>query len=175
MISLIQQNRSTLLFEGFTFVILGLIALIMPVLFSFALEYILGFFCLIAAGVLGARTVCAKELPNRSSNIVTTILYLVLGLVLLFYPLSGILTLSLLLACFFIFDGIFKMTSSMQMRPAPAWGWLFFSGFLSFLLAILIMMSWPTEAAWILGVFAGINLLCTGFVQLGLVWALPKE
>lgn len=175
MISLIQQNRSVILFEGLAFVCIGILALLAPALFSLALEYILGFIALFGAGVLGARIFQAKELPNRSSNIMTMILYLALGSLLLFYPLSGILTINLLLACFFIFDGIFKMTSSMQLRPAPRWGWLFFSGFLSFVLALLILMAFPAGAAWILGILVGINLLCTGFVQLALLWALPKE
>ena len=172
---MIQKNRKFLFWESIAFIILGILALSAPVMFSFALELFLGWLCILSACVIGARVAMTRDLPNKSSNIMTMMVYLALGLILISYPLTGVLTLNLLLACFFVFDGIFKLTSALQIRPASGWGWLFFSSILSFFLAILIIMAFPTGSAWILGVFFGINFLFSGFVQLSLLWALPKQ
>ncbi len=174
MIEIISRNRTLFIWESIAFIILGVLAIMSPVLFSIAIELLIGWICIISAIVIAVRLAQGKQLPNTSSMVMSLILYLLLGIVLVAYPLSGVLTLNLLLACFFFCDGIFRLTSAIQMRPAPRWGWIFFSGFLSFLLGLLIVMTWPQGAPWILGMLLGINLLSNGCIQLGLVMALPK-
>jgi len=172
---MIQKNRKLVFWEGVAFVVLGIFALCAPVVFSFALELFIGWLCILTACVLAVGVAQRKGLPNTSSNVMILLIYLALGLILVSYPLSGVLTLNLLLACFFVFDGIFKLTSSLQIRPVSGWGWLFFSSVLSFFLAILILMAFPTGSAWLLGIFFGINFLFSGLVQLSLLWSLPKS
>jgi uncharacterized membrane protein HdeD (DUF308 family) len=174
-IELLKRNRKLFFWESIAFIILGIAALIAPVLFSITLDLMIGWLAILAACLLAVRIAKSQAVPNTSSAVMSMILYLALGLLLLAYPLTGVLTINLLLACFFICDGIFKLTSAIQIKPAPRWGWIFLSGFLSFILGLLIIFSWPSGAAWILGVLIGINLLTNGLVQLGLVLALPKE
>ena len=164
MISLIELNKEVLRTEGTVFALLGLFTLAVP-----SSPLFVGIGALIAATATGYRIVKGQALPNTSSIGMNLLIYLILGLVLLLYPLSAVVTLNLMLASFFIFDGIFKLTSSIQMQPAPRWGWLFFNAFLSFLFAMLIVMLWPTGSSWVLGRLFGISLLCTGLAELNLL------
>ena len=78
------------------------------------------------------------------------------------YPLSGILTLTLLLAVVFLLEGILKIALSFKVKPQSNWGWLLVSGIAGIILAIIIILEFPAAAAWILGLLVGINLLISG-------------
>jgi uncharacterized membrane protein HdeD (DUF308 family) len=175
MIELLKRNRKLFFWESIAFIILGVAALTAPVLFSITIDLMIGWLAILAACLLAARIAQSQAVPNTASAVMSMILYLILGLLLLAYPLSGIITLNILLACFFICDGVFKLTSAIQLKPAPRWGWIFLNGILSFILGLLIIVSLPGGAPWVLGILIGINLLASGLVQLGMILALPKD
>jgi uncharacterized membrane protein HdeD (DUF308 family) len=174
LIECVQRHKKLLIKDGIVFVLLGLLALAIPTIFTLTIAKVIGVLCLIAGCMLAFHIAKGKELPNNSSSIVSMIVYLSLGLVLTAYPLSGVVTLNLLLICFFVLDGIFKITSAIQLRPVPGWKWIFFSGFLSFMLSLLILLSIPEGSAWLLGILVGFHLLSTGATQLYQAWALSK-
>jgi uncharacterized membrane protein HdeD (DUF308 family) len=174
-VEFLKTHRKLFLFEGIIFTCLGIFALAAPMIFSLTLDIIFGWLFLIGGIALGIRTVQAQNMPNRASSIVSTVLYLLLGLLFLAYPASGILALDLLLGCFFVFDGIAKIYGGLQLRPVPAWGWVVFSGILSLCIATLILANWPEKAALMLGVLVGINLLCSGLATFGFLWGVSKN
>jgi uncharacterized membrane protein HdeD (DUF308 family) len=85
------------------------------------------------------------------------------------------MTLTLILGFFFIFDGILKIYTSSRLKPIGYWKWVLVSGITSLILAFLILVSWPTESPWVLGVLVGINFLSTGLTMLGFLWSLPQS
>lgn len=174
LVTLIKRFKNFFLAEGIVFTLLGIFALALPTLFSLTLDYFLGWLFVLGAIALGIRTMQTGGMPNRTASIISTILYLFLGFMFLVYPASGIATLTLLLACFFVFDGIAKIYGSLKLKPLPMWGWILVSGILSLILAVLILAMWPTQAAWVLGVLVGINLLFTGLTTLGFLWSLSR-
>jgi uncharacterized membrane protein HdeD (DUF308 family) len=50
------------------------------------------------------------------------------------------------------------------------WGWVMFSGVMSLLLALMILLKLPSSAAWALGLLVGIEMLFAGWssVMLGM-------
>lgn len=152
-----------LLFEGIIFILLGVFALAHPFLVAMSLDLIIGSILLIAGIVQGYRALRSLKDPRATTLLIGAGFALVAGLLLLTYPLTGLLTLTLILTGFFLFDGVAKMVNAMQFRPLRGWGWLFFSGMLSFILAILILTGLPTTAIWILGIYVAIYLLFLGF------------
>ena len=167
----VRKNRGMFMFEAVIFVLLGIFALAAPVAFSLGLELLLGWVFIVAGIVQGIRSFQAYKSPNLFLSILGAILYLGVGVIMLRYPLSGLMTLGLLIASLFFLDGAFKISFSLQLRPASRWGWVFFSGILSLILAVLILGSFPTSATWILGVLVGVNLLFTGITQLFITMA----
>ncbi|MBS0637496.1 MAG: DUF308 domain-containing protein, partial [Verrucomicrobia bacterium] len=161
--------------EGILFTLLGILGMALPQFFSLTLDYFFGWLFILGAVALGYRSIATPDMPNRTASIFSSILYLVLGILLFVYPMSGILTLTLLLAFYFFLDGVVKVYGAFQIKPLKSWGWILTSGVLSLILAALILGLWPSQASWILGMLVGINLFITGVTTLGFIWSLSKE
>jgi uncharacterized membrane protein HdeD (DUF308 family) len=173
-LEIVNNNKTTFFCEGIAFTLLGIFALLMPTVFSLTLDYFLGWVLILGAIALGIRTFQTRTMPNHFASVLSTCVYLFLGFMFLAYPISGIMALTLLLGCFFLFDGITKIYGSVRMKEVPAWRWLFCSGILSVVLAVLIIVTWPTDVPWIPGVLFGINFLVTGIAILGFLWSLHR-
>jgi uncharacterized membrane protein HdeD (DUF308 family) len=84
--------------------------------------------------------------------------------------------LTLLVACFLMAGGNFKILAAVGYR-FTAWGWSLASGVIDLILEVMVWREWPGSALWVIGLFAGINLVFRGFnwVALGLaLWSLPR-
>ena len=82
------------------------------------------------------------------------------------HPIAGVLTLTMILAAFFVVEGIFKIVMAIQMRSMPNWGWMFISGLIALVLGGLIWVGWPATAAWVIGLLVGIDLIFGGWAMM---------
>ncbi|SFJ18815.1 HdeD family acid-resistance protein [Aerobium aerolatum] len=100
------------------------------------------------------------------------LLSLIVGGSLIFNPLAGMISLTLLVAVLFIATGVVKIMYSFSLRPVTGWGWVLFSGLVSLVLGVMILADFPASAASILGILLGVELISNGvlflFVALGL-------
>lgn len=104
------------------------------------------------------------------------VLSIVIGALFLRAPVQALLTLTLLVACFLMVGGIFKIVAALSHRFA-AWGWPLLSGAVDLILGVLIWQEWPASAFWVIGLFVGINLIFRGinWIALGLsLRSLPR-
>ncbi len=168
-------NRSVLFFEGIVFFFLGIIALAHPFVVAWSLEFILGCLLTVAGIVQGYQALTTLKDPRSGSLLVAAAFALIAGIILLSYPLSGVLTLTLLIAVFLFVDGISRMVSSFQFRPTKGWFWLLFSGVVSVMLATMIFTGLPTSAVWVIGMYVGIYMLFLGVSFITLSFYLKKE
>ncbi|HEY9825655.1 MAG TPA: HdeD family acid-resistance protein [Stenomitos sp.] len=90
------------------------------------------------------------------------ILYVATGIMLFVYPLTGILTLTLLLGSFLLTEGVFELILAFRVRPRPNWGWLLANGIVTLGLGALVWFEWPFDAPWLLGTLVGVSILSTG-------------
>ncbi len=77
-------------------------------------------------------------------------------------PIFAAMTLTILLACFFIVIGFYRIIYSAFFQ-LPSWGWSFFSGIVSLILGILILAQMPFSGLYIIGLFVGIELFFCGW------------
>jgi len=94
------------------------------------------------------------------------LLYLSLGVYLLVWPVAGLASLTLLLACYLFAKGILVLVLSFRVRPLPGTGWLFFDGVIALILGAMIGLSWPTSSEWAIGTLIGISMLFAGITRL---------
>ena len=89
---------------------------------------------------------------------------IVAGIVLLSSPLSGVVTLTLVLSAFLCVEGVVSIFYSLEHRRelTGRWAMLLFSGVVDLLLAALIFAGLPASAGWAIGVLIGINLVMGG-------------
>jgi uncharacterized membrane protein HdeD (DUF308 family) len=90
------------------------------------------------------------------------ILYVVMGAMLIYSPILGSISLTLLLGIFYLMIGMFRLGYSWSMK-SPRWGWNLFNGILCLLIGVLILASWPGSSLFIIGLFVGIDLVFAGW------------
>lgn len=94
------------------------------------------------------------------------VLFLVAGGWLAFFPLTGIVTLTIFLAAMFVVQGVIEIAMAFRIRPLDGWGWMLFAGLVALAVGILILFGLPSSATWAIGLLVGINLLMTGWAYL---------
>ncbi len=157
-------NWRLFLFQGLVMIVLGVLAVAEPAVATFAVDIYFGWLLLIS-GIVGLVAMfSAKDIPAFLWNLITAALSAAAGVLLIWKPLEGELTLTLLLTVFFIIEGIFQIATSVAYRDifGKSWGWMLASGVADLALAAVIMLRWPTTAVWTLGLLVGINLITSG-------------
>jgi uncharacterized membrane protein HdeD (DUF308 family) len=150
------------LIEGIVLVALGFAAIMLPVIATLAVALLLGWLFLIS-GVVGlVTTFMMRNAPGFWWSLVSAVLALGAGLVLLARPVSGAISLTLILIVFFVIEGVASIMLALEHREAPRWGWLLASGVVDLILAGLILVGLPGTAAWALGLLVGINMIFGG-------------
>ena len=158
----IQRYWGYFLAAGVILIGLGLVVLGAPFYTVLAIEKLLGWVLVIGGIVHGLHAFWTREWRGFILEFLSGVLYLAAGVLLLKYPLQGALTLTLLLAAFFLVEGIFKVVLALQNRSMSGWVWLLFSGILALILAGIIWTEWPVTGLWVIGVFVGIYLIFGG-------------
>jgi uncharacterized membrane protein HdeD (DUF308 family) len=95
-------------------------------------------------------------------SLLVGVLDIVVGLILIGHPALGALTITLFLAALFVFGGIFRLISALWLQY-PQYGWAAASGFITFLLGVLLWAQWPISAVWFPGFAVGVNFIFAGF------------
>jgi uncharacterized membrane protein HdeD (DUF308 family) len=113
--------------------------------------------------------------PHFWLQLVSVVLFILVGSLFLRNPGEGLLTLTLLLIVFFMVEGISKVIFALTIRPFPNWGWVLGSGIVGILLALYLWASIPVTAVWLLGVLLGIELICEGAALTHLAWQVRKS
>jgi uncharacterized membrane protein HdeD (DUF308 family) len=113
--------------------------------------------------------------PHFWLQLVSVVLFILVGSLFLRNPGEGLLTLTLLLIVFFMVEGISKVIFALTIRPFPNWGWVLGSGIVGILLAFYLWASIPVAAVWLLGVLLGIELICEGAALTHLAWQARKS
>jgi uncharacterized membrane protein HdeD (DUF308 family) len=98
--------------------------------------------------------------------LIIAILYLFVGFYLIFHPARGLVTLTLLLASYFVIEGVIELVMYFRLRRSHRASWFLWDGIITLLLGILIWAHWPFSSVWVLGTLIGISLLISGFTRL---------
>jgi uncharacterized membrane protein HdeD (DUF308 family) len=158
--------------EGVVLIVLGMIAIAIPPLATLAVTILLGWLFLIS-GIVGLITsIMARHAPGFWWSILSAIVGILAGLVLLAWPVSGSVSLTLVLIAFFLIEGVATIMYAIEHRRGLSgrWGWLVASGILDLILAGIVIAGLPGTALWAPGLLVGINMVFGGcaLVAMGL-------
>jgi len=161
----LRRHWGWYLVEGIVLVALGVAAVLIPVVATLAVTLVLGWILLIS-GVIGLITTFrATGAPGFTWSLISGILGVIVGLLLLGWPFQGTLSLTAVLIAFLLIEGIATILYALEHRRGlfGRWGWLFASGIVDVILAVILMISLPGAALWALGLLVGINLIFGGW------------
>ena len=150
---------------GVIAIILGMLAMLTPGLTGISVIFLLGVFVLVGGIV---RIIWAFEAGSFGKGVLMFAiggLTLLCGIILISHPLfaSGVLT--IMLALYFILDGVSEIAAGVRLRPGSGWGWMLFGGLVSILLGIIIWRQFPLSGVWAIGILLGIKLFFVGLIM----------
>ena len=152
------------LVQGIIMMVLGVLAIIWPQISTLAVDIYVGWMFLLS-GLIGLVTMfVASSAAAFLWSLLTAALSLFVGVLLLWHPVEGAVSLTLVLISFFIVEGVFQIAGAIRHREAfpDSWGWLLMSGLADLVLAAMMIWGWPSTAIWALGLIAGLNLITSG-------------
>jgi uncharacterized membrane protein HdeD (DUF308 family) len=169
-LEVIRGNWGWILALGIILIVIGTIAVVMPLMASLASAVAFG--ALLALGgitqLIGAFW--TRDWSGFFLSLLMGVLYLVLGVLFLRDPGDALLAMTLLLACVLMVGGLFRIIGSLMYR-FPHWGWTLAGGVINLVLGLLIWQQWPAAALWVIGLFVGIDLIFTGWTWVMLALA----
>ena len=150
--------------QGVIMTLLGIAALVWPQISSVAVELYIGWVFLLSGAMGLGLMVFAPTAGSFVWALLTSALTLFAGVILIWHPIAGTVSLTLVLTAFFFAEGLFQVVGSIAHRHdfPDSWGWMCLSGVADLVLVALIVAGWPASAGWMLGVFAGVNLITSG-------------
>ncbi|MGA2396523.1 MAG: HdeD family acid-resistance protein [Steroidobacteraceae bacterium] len=152
------------LIEGIVLLVLGIFAILIPNVATIAVEVFIGW-VLLLSGVVGfISTFRMRGAPGFGWSLLSAVIAIAAGVILLVWPLSGALSLTLILTAFLTIEGIasFMMALSHRHGFSARWALLLVSGVIDLILAAMIFLGLPGTAAWAIGLLVGINMVFGG-------------
>ena len=172
----VKAHWKAFLFEGIALVVLGLAAIAIPPLASIAITIFLGWIFVISGVVSLFLTFSAKQMPGFWWSLLSAILAIAAGVLLLYRPMTGVFTLTIIMGAYFIAEGVATIMYALQHRKEVSQrsGWLLASGVLDLIVAAIIISGLTESAAWAIGLLVGINLVFGGASLIGMALAARK-
>lgn len=159
----LRRNWGWFLVLGIVLIVLGTIALGSALVMTITSVFFFGWI-LIVGGVLEAVHAFWREKGwgGFFLDLLTGILYVVAGWMMVTNPQESAVLLTLVIAMFLVFEGVFRIVASLAARY-PHRGWVLFNGVISLILGISIWQRWPYSGLWVIGLFVGIEMLLNGW------------
>jgi uncharacterized membrane protein HdeD (DUF308 family) len=160
----LHEHWKLFLVEGAILLILGLVAVMVPIVATVAVEIIVGWLILVS-GIVGlVTTFYMRRAPGFWWSLFSALIGTAAGVVLLVWPLNGALSLTLILTVFLAFEGVVSIMFAFDHRRelSGRWGMMLLSGIVDLILAGFIFSGLPGTAAWAIGLLVGINLVFGG-------------
>jgi len=158
------------LIEGIILIALGAAAIIIPPIATIAVTIFFGGLLLLS-GIVGLiTTFWMRGVPGFWWSLISAILAIIVGVMLMGWPMRGAFSLTFLLIVFFIIEGVVSVMFALDhRRELPgAWGWMLASGIVDLALATIILAGLPGTAAWAIGLLVGINLTFGGVAMVAM-------
>ena len=164
------RHWKLLLAIGLLCEITGIYSIFVPIVASISVTVLVGW-ALLVAGVVQLGHMLRRELSwdwDLLWRLLVAALTIIAGAWILLAPLTGTITLTVVLVAWFWAIGVTRLLAWWRMRGAE-YNWLNgLNGAASLILGILIWADLPSSATWAIGLLVGIELL---FAGAGLVMA----
>lgn len=147
-------------------ILAGLLAIILPVVAGVAVTLLVGWVLLLVGLLHLFFAFSGRTASTRVWELLLGIVYVLAGGYLIFHPLVGLTTLTLLLAAYLLVKGLLEFVQYFQTSPRRGLTWLILDGIINIVLAVIIWSQWPFSSVWVIGTLIGISILFSGLSRL---------
>jgi len=160
----LREHWVLFLVEGVVLLVLGATAVALPPIATLAVTILFGWLFLVS-GIVGlVTTFWMRHAPGFWWSLLSAALGIIVGAMLLASPVTGALSLTLVLIAFFLIEGAVSIMFALDHKRelSGQWGWMLMSGIIDLVLAMMIFAGLPSTAAWAVGLLVGINMIFGG-------------
>lgn len=147
---------------GILMFICGILAISLPLVSSIGIVIVLAWLILFAGISHLIFAFHCHSIGGVLWQVLLAVVYGIAGIFMLMNPLLGVLSLTLVLAVFLLFEGILELVLYFHIRSLRPAGWVLFDGIVTLILGILIWAQWPSSSVWVIGTLVGISLIFSG-------------
>lgn len=161
-----KRNWGKFLLWGIILSILGLIALSIATFTTLVSVILIGSLLVISGIVVLIDSITFwRKKTGFGAHFFSGMLYTLAGIILIANPVSGSISLTLILGICYTFVGLFRTMNALNTH-LYRWKLRLLNGAITLLIGLLIMVSWPESSLYIIGLFVGIDLLVVGWVYI---------
>lgn len=162
--TVLQNVSSKMRLMGWLSIVFGGLAIAMPWIAGQSILMMVGILVM-AAGIM--RMIWAFQAGSLGKGILVFligVLTLLAGIAVIAHPLMSSAVLTIMLAVYFLADGVSELISAFSVKEGK--GWLLFDAVVTIMLGIMIFTGFPLAGTVAIGVFLGIKLLFVGITML---------
>jgi len=175
-ISEIRNSWGWFLAAGILLILFGGVCIVADVAATFATVLVFGWLLLLSGIVSLVQAFRVHNWKGFFLFLLNALLRGFTGYLLVRYPAAGAVSLTLVLASFFIVGGMFRAITSAMLK-LPRWGWSVLSGLISVALGIMLLGQMPVSSVWFIGFALGVDMIFDGTSLIafaGAIHSLPK-
>jgi uncharacterized membrane protein HdeD (DUF308 family) len=153
---------------GVLAVFLGLLAMVLVVSATIASIFVLGAFMVLTGVIEIAMGFRARTWGRFFLWVLAGAVYVVAGALAFAQPLMAAAVFTLLLGAGLVATGLLRLWVGFELPPGQPSGMVMFSGAVTTALGILIVIGWPANSLYVLGLMLGVDLIFNGWGWIGL-------
>jgi uncharacterized membrane protein HdeD (DUF308 family) len=158
-VTVIRKASGWVIIWGIVTFVCGILAIILPLTFSFGIALIIGCLVLVAAIAHLFFAFETRSVDGFLWQMLVSVLYGVAAICLLVNPLLSVLSLTLVLAIFLLLEGILELALYFVLKRFRHSVWVLIDGIGTLILGILMLRQWPPATPEIIGALIGISLM----------------
>lgn len=167
----LHRSWGWLLFLGIVQIIGGLVAFAIPVAATLAATIVFAAVLLVTGIFQLAHAFSVRRWTGVLYQALGGLLYLAAGVLLVIYPLTGALTLTIVIATLLIIEGVVRTVLAVRVGAQEGRGWFLAGGIASAAVGVLLLIGWPFTGLWAIGILLGVNLVFSGVANCSLAVA----
>jgi len=173
-VTLVKQGSKWGIVWGVLLVVLGMLAIAEPLIAAIALATFLAWLLIFVGIVHIAVAFHAHTGTSIAWKLLVGLAYIFIGGYLLFRPLIGVATLTLMLAFLFLVEGVLDFMLWWKMRSTQGAFWILVDSIVTLVLGGMIYVHWPSSSVWAIGTLVGISMIMSGVTRIMLSLAVRK-
>jgi uncharacterized membrane protein HdeD (DUF308 family) len=103
---------------------------------------------------------------------VIAVLYLIGAIIVLYDPFLASAFITMWLAAVLIVIGLARIILAISLKHTQGWAWRLFSGVLTIILGLLIIIQWPISGLWVIGMFIAIDMIVNGWTYIFIAFSI---
>jgi uncharacterized membrane protein HdeD (DUF308 family) len=172
--ALVKQGSKWGIVWGVLLIIFGTSAIGEPFLAAVAVATFISWLLIFVGAVHVALAFHAHSGTSLGWKLLVGLAYIFIGGYLLFRPVVGVATLTLMLAFLFLVEGVLDFMLWWKSRSLDGALWILVDSLITLVLGGMIYVHWPSSSAWAIGTLVGVSMIISGVTRIMLSLAVKK-